>query len=118
MSSHRLDRLPVELLQQIASHVPTSSILDLALVCRALHAVCQDWVVWQAVIDRDNQFQQKTGLLAGRNSDILQRYAVGSHRAVRIMEQQTIHRADLEWLPQLFAVGRKSLQSRGITMIH
>jgi hypothetical protein len=41
----RFTDLPTEILQKMASYLPSASALNVLLVCRRLATVCNDWVV-------------------------------------------------------------------------
>jgi hypothetical protein len=50
---HQLDRLPVEIIRQIAASGPYPSALSLLQVNRTMRDACKDWTVFRGIIENN-----------------------------------------------------------------
>ena len=104
----RLDALPLEIQQRIIAFTSLRTVLNITLVNRALHTVCESRAVFKGLIDNRNghggdvwqspQFPGHTEL------DAWKRYALADDLTIKF--EATSYKDDTSWVPQLIALRR------------
>ncbi|KAI4252113.1 MAG: hypothetical protein LQ352_004472 [Teloschistes flavicans] len=99
----KLDSLPTEILQRIVSLGPCENILALSTVNRIFHRVCNDWLMYDAIIKNRNGHGgpgwQGPSLTGAHDISTWARYALADSKAAQITRW-----SDIEWIqcgPQL-----------------
>lgn len=109
----RLDMLPTEIIQRIASKGSFESTISLLQVNRALYKACNNWTVFQGIIENNlHHFgpgsQWDLTSVAHRDPSIWSRYAYADSKAVQFMYSKDKFAAYQlnQWLPHLIALQR------------
>lgn len=109
-----LNRLPVEVTRRIASYLAPQSALSLLLVCRSLYDFCNDWTVWEHIIQYHGGFLSSLSGNTDTDRTYWKRYAIA---AVKVNHFE-YNVAALKWLPQLMASNRTQAASRSCSINH
>jgi hypothetical protein len=101
-----LEGLPNEVLHKIFGFVPSSTAMNLPIVCRHFNEICADWTVWRDILRNSNNFHDngiletsisKTDWLSYVQADKISTEL----RTIALLSDQT-----LSWLPQLTVLKR------------
>lgn len=114
----KLDDLPVEIIQRIASLGPSDSALALLRVNKHLNKACNDRQVFREVIENGNGYDlaawDNVLLPDDASASIWARYALADLRAREwfckdVADQVPLPNDSLTWMPQLASCFRVSL---------
>ena len=110
-----LSTLPPEILQQISTYLPPSTVISLLLASCSLRKAVDHWAVWRSFIVDDSRFpsgipnseveEVKGG---GEREGRWKKYVLADILAGRWDDnRRRLEERDLRWLPMLLVVGRK-----------
>ena len=111
----KVDNLPVEILQRVASYLPATAALRFLRVNRSIYKACNDRQVFKAIVNNRNAYDgpiwTTIPLSADSPTSAWARYAVADLKARRWRPERhsspTIIRDVVRWAPQLMSAGRK-----------
>ncbi|KAH9206741.1 hypothetical protein DL95DRAFT_66443 [Leptodontidium sp. 2 PMI_412] len=111
-----LSTLPSEILQQISTYLPSSSVISLLLVNQSLKRAVDHWSVWRSFITNNPRFPNGIPRSAGEES--WKRYVLADIKARRWEESKRsgggklkVDVQDLRWLPMLLVVEHPVLKT-------
>lgn len=110
MTPLKLDALPTEILRQIVSLIQYEDVLTLLTVNRTFHSICNDWMIYDAIIKNGNSRRgcewQGPPLTGADSISAWARYALADSKAAN-----TSQWSEMDWIqcgPQLMTLSRKS----------
>ncbi|KAH7348817.1 hypothetical protein BKA65DRAFT_550883 [Rhexocercosporidium sp. MPI-PUGE-AT-0058] len=111
-----LSTLPSEILQQISTYLPPSSVICLLLVNRSLKRAVDHWSMWRSLISGNPRFPN--GILSSAGEEGWKRYVLADIKARRWQEggrgggaRLILQVDDLRWLPMLMAIHHPILRT-------